>query len=446
MKFWSALVAALFFLSSQAQAKDRQPGFVIDFLCCGEYVNCWDPAYSNAVLKAVFPYFGTFARKLDLPVPRMKDIKTFMPANVRKSKDDIRGGMELKDGTSFAFEDGHVFAYSSPNCYFYLQNLLLYEKAWGTPRMTKEQAVELARRAIKRLGYSLEDTMAEWEPFVPPLEQVGTNILPRYRIKWLAPDGRKVTEVEVNAEKKRIESIRFNNIVALKRPNPKVRVEPAPLDPNNHWQRVWIHNNDQPNDINHEYAYRLAPVVFKAAEDWARKFDFNLPLPITTNHVKRFYCSNNGGVPYVELTLTNNWEFTYRVNCITYAGSPRRFFESENLPFRVKDFVGKWNLTEDQAIDLARQTVAKFGGPPGFLRVDKKPRVRRPTPVGAMPTIPRLWIEWRYPPDPQKRVEQWIELEIDCNKGTVEMIHFDDVRLWDKPPDLGVSIDPPKSF
>ena len=57
----------------------------------------------------------------------------------------------------------------------------------------------------------------------------------------------------------------------------------------------------------------------------------------------------------------------------------------------------------------------------------------------GVPTIPRLWLEWRYP-GAEKPVEQWVEVEVDCDKGTIETLHFDDVRLWDKPPDLGIPI------
>jgi hypothetical protein len=309
--------------------------------------------------------------------------------------------------------------------------------------MTKEEAIAFGRKAIRKLGYSLEDVFANYEPSVPPLEGSGTNILPRYRITWFAPSaGGGNTEIEVNARDKKIESIRFNNIAALKRPPPKVGVEPGPLVPTNSWLRLWKWQNEQGDTINHDYAYRLVPVVFKAAEDWARRFNWDLALPISSNQVRRFYCSNNGGVPYVDLTLKDNWQFTYRVNQITYAGSPRRFFESDGLPFRVKDFVGKWNLTEDQAIELARQTVSKMGYPLESLHMDTKPKVNRPREIKGMPTIPRLWLEWRYPADPAQPVAQWIEVEVDCDKGTIETLHFDDVRLWDKAPDLGVPIDP----
>jgi hypothetical protein len=61
----------------------------------------------------------------------------------------------------------------------------------------------------------------------------------------------------------------------------------------------------------------------------------------------------------------------------------------------------------------------------------------------GMPVIPRLCIEWVYPAARDQPREQWIQVEVDCAKGTAEMVRFDDVRLWDKGPDVGVPIDPP---
>jgi hypothetical protein len=56
----------------------------------------------------------------------------------------------------------------------------------------------------------------------------------------------------------------------------------------------------------------------------------------------------------------------------------------------------------------------------------------------SMPPIPRLEIEWNYP-DLDHR-QQWIKVEVDCDRGTVEAIHFDDASLWGQPPPIDVPI------
>lgn len=308
--------------------------------------------------------------------------------------------------------------------------------------MTKKDAIDLARQSIKKLGYSLEDVLAEYEPVVKPIEKFGTNILPRYDITWIDPRyGAGATKFEINANTKQIESIYFRNNHNLTRPSPKINITPAPLDPQLPFQEYWIRANNSTNDINHEYGYRLVPVVFKAVEDWAHKLNLNLPLPITTNQVKRFYCSNEGGVARAELSLTNGWEFIYNCVNITYAGSPRRFFESDSLPFYVKNFIGQKRLTDDQAIELAQKTIANLGHGTEVTHTDTKPKLTYPKTVEGMPTIPRLLIEWAYP-DPQKPLSVCIRVEVDCDKGTVEALQYDVTSLWKKGPDLGVPIGP----
>jgi len=435
------LLAFVFALSVMpAAAKGKAKEFKIDFLCCGEMINIWDPAYSNAVLRAVFPYFKDFAKELNLPMPKLEQVQNFVPDN---RKGEIGGGAELTNGFSFWFYRGVVGFYGPHSYPTKIKNYWSFPKFYGTPRMTEQEAIALARKMIKKLGYSLEDVFANFEPTVPPFVSIGTNTIPRYRIQWRDPRGESIaTEIEVDAERKTIESLRFNNsLVVIQRPPPKVKIQPSELPdtPLNPVARSWRRMNQWTNDINHEYAYRLVPVVLRAAEDMVRRLGLDLPLPITPNQIRRFYCSNNGGSPYVDLFLKNNWKFVYRVNGITQFSTSRRFFDSEDIPFRLKDYVREWKLTEDQAVDLARLAVKKVGRP--GLHLDGKPNVFRPAEIKGVPPIPRLTIQWVYPGGDKPRSE-WIEVEVDCNRGTVEALRLDDVSSWGAPPDLGVPIEP----
>lgn len=440
MKIRFLVILWALFSGAQVRAEQTSKPFTIDFLCCGEYINIWDAAYSNAVLKAVFPHFKTFARKLGVPPPKMDQIKRFMPHHLKGGFiDQVGGGLELNDRTVFGFNDGQVTLYEGPSRYFGLADFRDVPVYFGAVNLTKEKAIELARETITKLGHSLEDVFADLEPEVAPLETSnnGTNVVPRYRIKWIDPrSGAKRTEIEVNGEAKRVESIRFSGIIALKQPGPKLKIEPTPLPLGHQWRRA----NALSQNTNPEYAYRLVPVVFQAVEEWARKLNLNLPLPLTSNQVERFYCETSGGVPFVKLSLTNKWEFIYRMSDITYAASPRCFFDSDHLPFRLKNYSGQSRLTEEQAIELARQTIAKLGYKSDITHTDEKPRLWRPKEIKGMPIIPRLQLEWIYP-NPQAPRSVWIKIEIDCDKGTVESLQFDVTELWKKAPDLGVPMD-----
>lgn len=412
--------------------------FSIEYRCCGEYVNIWDPTYSNAVMEVVLPRFSEFARKLSLPVPNpimRSDVARFVPTPLIKHRDEVGGSCVLKNGFTFGFDRGHVASFASARAYFRQQDPDVVPSYYGKAEITRNEAVALAREAIQRLGYSPKDVLADLEPRIPPLECVGANVIPHYRIQWLDPrGGGPATEVEVDGQRGVIESLQFFGIALLDRPGPTVSVRPAPLPEGHPWRAM----NAMGSDFNAEYAWKLVPFVMESIADWTGKLNLNVPLPVTTNQVRRFYVSDQGGWPHVQITLTNDWQFTFRNSALTYAGSPRRFFESDPLPFRVQDFAGQWRLSEAEAINLARREIAKLGHATGFVHTDFKPRIFRPKEIEGWPTIPRIQVEWNYP-DVEHRT-QWIQVEVDCGRGTVEALMFDDASFWNRPPPIDVPI------
>jgi hypothetical protein len=406
---------------------------MFDFFSSGEWIQV-TAQYSNAVLVAVLPYLTEFCGKLGLPIASPLSTAQVLRVGLDPHRGRVGATLWLTNGYAFWFDRGQVSAFESPHCYFAQQEPEVVPRFYGQVKMSADEAIALARETVRKLGYPLEDVLADTDPYIPPLERVGTNTIPHYRIQWLDPrGGSPATEIEVDAERKVVESIRFNGLVTLRRPEPRVDVQPGKLPEGHPWRVL-----NEMGKVNPEYARRLVPYVFSAIEDWGRRLKWDLPLPVTTNHVKRFYVSDQAGWPHCEVTFTNGWEFKFRNSGLTYAGSPRRFFDSDKLPFRIKNYVGQWKLTEQQAIELARNAVAKLGYPEDFVHTEAKPRVFRPCEIKGMPAIPRLQIEWNYPNI--ERRQQWIQVEVDCDKGAVEAIYFDDGSLWGKPPPIAVPI------
>jgi hypothetical protein len=398
-----------------------------------EYINV-TAQYSNAVLLAVLPHFTDCARKLDLPVHTPitpQQVSHFM---VTPRRGHIGGVATLTNGFVFGFEDGYMTGFIGTNAFRHLQDPRDIPRFYGPLNMTEDEVVALARQSLQKLGIKLEDVCAEYPPEIKQEQGIGTNIVPHFTLEWHTPRGDRFATFEINANRKIVEEIYLRGIVALQRPGPKLDVEPQPLKDGEHPAL----RNSKVGVVNPEYARQLVPYVFRAIEDWARKLHWNLPLPITTNHVERFYISNQGGWPHCQVYFTNGWEFTFRATNLTFAASPRCFFDSDRLPFRMTNYVGQWRLSEEQAIELARKEVAKLGHPAGFDHTEIKPRVTRPTEIKGWPTVPRLEIEWNYP-DLERR-SQWIRAEVDCDRGTVEMLQFDDISWWGQGPPIKVPI------
>lgn len=389
--------------------------------------------YSNAVLLAMLPYVSDFAQKLELPVPHPITVDDVVGCAVlpwRNKDGGIAGGaIRIKGGWRFGFSFGYANSFSSPNCYTGLQDPDQVPKYFGTVRMTTAEAVALARDSIKKLGIPLAHLFAEQDPRIPQLETVGTNVVPRYRIEWIDPVGARTAEVEVNADAGRTETLSIRS-PHLERPPPKVNVVP----PRNNGFVPY-----RPPTINPAYAWKLMPIVLQAVDDYGAKLGLSVPRPLTTNHAVRFELHDNGGWPHAELELTNGWRFIYRNSMVNGYYAPDNLFSSDRRPKLLKDLVGKWNMTEAEAIELIRRTLAKLNYPTNLVLMDFQPRVSQP----ALPGIPRYWIYWWAENDAHDDLQCKVEAEVDAEKRELKSLYYDHVAYWNHPPPIDVPLSLP---
>jgi len=290
--------------------------------------------------------------------------------------------------------------------------------------MTKEEAIQMARDSIKKLGIPLEDVFAEQEPLVTLPVKIETNTVPHYRIEWIDPraDGIHSVDIQINGNTKQLERIYFNS-PNLKRPFPKIDVipPPAPLD----WPPV-----------NPEYARQLIPMMFKAIDEYGQKLSLPIPRPLTTNCVTRIEIHNNEGWPHAEITLTNGWRFVYRHKMVNGYYAPGNFFDSDNRKIRINEFDGKWNLTTNQAIEVVRQAMAKSDYPTNNVHMDFAPSVYKAS--VATEHIPRLRFEWYY--SVQDELQSRLEAEVNADNGKLESLYYDDKAYWGSRPPIDVPI------
>jgi hypothetical protein len=387
--------------------------------------------YSNAVLVAMLPHVSDAAKKLDLPVPLPITQQQVVGSGVTPYftwTGELAGwGVLIKGGWRLGFSWGYFDSFTSPHSYFVLQDPDEIPKFVGTVRMTKSEAVQMARETLKKLGISLESVYAEQEPRVTLPPKTLTGIVPRYRIEWMDPRANTdAIDIEVNADAKRVERlhIRFNS--NLRRPWPKFGVEP-------------VHRNRRLS-ANPEYAWKLLPIVLRAVEDYSKTLGLPIHGPLTTNQVARFHVSDNGGWPHSELELTNGWRFIYRNSMVNGFYSPDNFFDSDWRPILIKDFVGKTNLTEAQAIALVKRALAKLNYPTNLVHMDFKPKVLKPHVLG----IPRCEFWWNLENEAHDDLISKLEAEVDMEKGEIKSLYFDNPAFWHHPPPIDVPISLPE--
>ena len=296
----------------------------------------------------------------------------------------------------------------------------------------------MARYTILKLGISLDSVFAEQEPRVtgpPPVG--GTNIVPRYRVEWTNPRigndiadtspqgaGHNDVDIEVNADAKRVEWLRFSLRVSRQSLHRNlITIGVAPPKSPSHRQRP---------QVNPEYARRLVPIVLNAVGNYGQILQLPIPRHVTTNHVARFSVADNGGWPQCELELTNGWRFIYRNSMVNGFYSPGNLFSSDERAIRVKEFLGKPNMTEREAIQLVRASIKKFNYPTNFVHMDFQPRIQ--TLCG--PGIPRYFITWAYAPNDE--LQSKVEAEVDADKRELKSLYYDDTAYWNHPPKIDV--------
>jgi hypothetical protein len=392
--------------------------------------------YSNAVLVALLPYFSDATHKLDLPVPQPITMQHVVGGGVMPYRypngDMLSAGIEIQGERTrrrwyLGYMFGHINQVELRPSYFTIQDPDDLRWCYGKIRMTKDEAIQMARDTIKKLGIPLEDVFAEQEPRVTlPATVHATNTLPYYRIEWLDPRGGSSTvHIGVNADAKRVERIYFGvGDDNLHRPPPKIDVITPVV-------------GTRPRS-NPEYAWKLIPIVLRAVDDYGKTLGLPIPRPLTTNHVARFQLSDNGGWPHSVLELSNGWQFVYRNSMVNgyYAPDNLFWFPRSNQRTLIKDFAGRWKMTEVEAIKLIGQTLAKLNYPANLVHTDFAPKIRKPD----IPGIPRYFIVWEYLNETQDDIESKVEAEVDADNGELKSLYFDNKAFWNKPPQIDVPI------
>jgi hypothetical protein len=182
-------------------------------------------------------------------------------------------------------------------------------------------------------------------------------------------------------------------------------------------------------------------------DDYGRTLGLPIPRPLTTNHVARFELADNGGWALSVIELTNGWQFVCHNSTVNgyYAPDNLFWYLRKNQRTLIKDYAGKWNLAESQAIALVKRTIAKLGYPTNLVHMDFKPEVFKP----QVPGIPRYRLVWEFTPPSTSELEvsvyvqSRVEAEVDADKGELKSLYFDNMAFWNKPPPIDVPISLP---
>jgi hypothetical protein len=104
----------------------------------------------------------------------------------------------------------------------------------------------------------------------------------------------------------------------------------------------------------------------------------------------------------------------------------RRWFGEPTKP--IEEYVGKWNLTEKEAIKLAQEAIRKAGYSNEEFQTSKDPRIHKPKQVGPY-VIPRYLFEWNTPhPTLSGTLLTGATVEVDAHTKSVKYLYLFDGR------------------
>jgi hypothetical protein len=381
--------------------------------------------YSNAVLVAILPYISDVAQRLDLPVALPISQSQVEYCSVLPNR-RVEAEVGIKGSWVFAFSRGYVRTIQSGHTYSMLQDPDEIPRFFGDLKISKSEAVQMARDTLNRLGIPFDSVFAEQEPHIGGPHSIGTNLVPHYHVVWPDPRGSPSVEIEINGQAKRVERICLSS-KSLERPFPKLSVQPL-RDPSTPvWPRV-----------NPDYAQKLIPFALNAINEYGQKLDLPVPHPLTTNHVARFRVEEDRNSPHVEVYLTNGWRFDFNHTQVNGFYAPDDLFSaySERRPILTKDFKGKWNMTEAEAKELVRKAMAKLEYPTNLVHFEVEAQVRRP----AVPGIARFMFYWNYIVGPNDILQSSISAEVDADKRELKSLYFYDQSFYNRGPKIDVPL------
>jgi hypothetical protein len=334
--------------------------------------------------------------------------------------------VSVEGGWVFAFGEGYVQTVQGPHSYSVLQDPDKMPLFFGELRMSKGEAVLVARDTLRKLGIPLASVFAEQDPQVGGPHKMGSYMVPHYNVVWADPRGGTSVDIEINGAAKRLERVQLRN-KSLERPLPRLGV-PMIRDPSS---PVWP-------QVNPRYAWKLIPFVLKAIEGYGLKLGLPVPNPLSTNHVGRFKLEEDRGSPRVEVDLTNGWRFVFNHTQVNGFYAPDELFSSfrSQHPIRIKEFTGNWSATESEAKELVRRMMAKLNYPTNVVHFEVEPQVQKP----AVPGIPRYMLTWNYTTGEEQFLQSSIVAEVDADKGDLKSFYFYDQSFYNSGPKIDVPL------
>lgn len=200
------------------------------------------------------------------------------------------------------------------------------------------------------------------------------------------------------------------------------------------------------------YSNAMLVAILPQVSDFSAKLDLPIQQPITASQVTWFKPS-----PYKDfigggLTLSNGYWFAFNSGYVNGFRSPDNVFTDQDHGANWPKYAyGKDNMTTNDAIALARESLRKLGCTPEMLGCDVPPQsITGPYDTKDGHHVPDCQIRWERYPHPKSAEEQAsndvVTVEINLEKKSLTGLSMISRQLWKSPPKVDVEPELEKDF
>jgi hypothetical protein len=184
----------------------------------------------------------------------------------------------------------------------------------------------------------------------------------------------------------------------------------------------------QTDPVKPAYSRAFLNAILPQMSDFAAKVGLGLPLPLTTNDVdaQRYFCALFDRQPIAQVFLKNGDRFNYEHGHVAafYAHDAYWKFPEHG---RLEDFLGKINITTNQALTLCQRAIRNLG----YQARLPKPWFGQRTYVGTNEFSRYIFHWWK--PGGEAEIASF---EVDAESKLIRSVYFDDPALWRDPPKI----------
>lgn len=370
-----------------------------------------------AMLLMLLPYFADFGKRADISVAlptRTNDVMRFTCTQLDGGPNAY---VMFTNNAEMWFAHGIVSGYRTPLSYYDLQDPNEIPRFFGPVNVNKAEAIAIARNLLVKVGYDLKDCFADQDPIVTMPPKTGTNVVSYYQLRWMDPvESRPSVQVGLSGIDGKVASFRLFSSVFWRQP-PRV----AATDP-----------GDASDTTTNARAIRaLIPGILTNAATFCSNINLSIFVPSEIAAVD--HCEGLEGTNNIELRLTNGYWLYFVKGYVRGFSAPESCFkrqpEDKRLP--IERYVGRWNMTEADALALARGVVRNADSTIRDINVSDPPTEKLAFKQTGNYVIPRFFFQWTKSSDSRPGVATTdIQIEIDADTKTVKYLYIWNGRLW----------------